>query len=189
MFDKPLKLYLNMACILMPLPLKDLSGYPNMQQTDKKNWEDYFAALKTQDWETAKNSLQKIISVEGENPNTHLKLGDVYQRTGDAVNAVSSYHHAVWLMQSKGFFQKALALYKIILRLDPHNSEAISSSMALMMELETAKTPVPLPPVKEKPATGTVEEFATCLSEKTPASLNSELFSGMSEKEIQLILE
>jgi len=156
---------------------------------EKVNWEDYFNALKAQDWETAKSALQRIVLVERKNPHTYLKLGDIYQRTGDSVNAIASYHQAAWLMRSQGFFQKAIALYKIILRLDPYNSEAISNSKELMMELETAKTSVPTMPVQEGPATGTVEEFAACLSEKTPDSMNSELFSGMSEEEVQQILK
>ncbi len=91
-------------------------------------------------------------------------------------------------MRSQGFFQKAIALYKIILRLDPYNSEAISNSKELMMELETSKTSVPTIPAQEGPAAETVEEFATSLAEKTPESINSELFSGMSEEEVQQIL-
>ena len=156
---------------------------------EEKNWENYFNALKTQDWETAKNCLQEIVLVERKNPHTYLKLGDIYQRTGDSVNAISSYHQAAGLMRSQGFFQKAIALYKIILRLDPYNSEAVSSSRELMMELETAKTSVPTIPVQEGPATETVEQFTTCLSEKTPDSMNSELFSGMSEEEVRQILK
>ena len=155
---------------------------------EKKNWEDYFNALKAQDWETAKNSLQKIVLVERKNPQTYLKLGDIYQRTGDSVNAIVSYHQAAWLLRSQGFFQKAIALYKIILRLDPYNSEAISNSKELMMELETAKAPAPAVPVQEGPAAETEEEFAASLAEKTPESINSELFSGMSEEEVRQIL-
>lgn len=155
---------------------------------EKKNWEDYFNALKTQDWETAKSSLQKIILLERKNPHTYLKLGDIYQRTGDSVNAIASYHQAAWLMRSQGFFQKAIALYKIILRLDPNNSEAISNLKELITGLETAKTPVPTIPAQEGPAAETGEEFATSLSEKTPECISSELFSGMSEEEVRQIL-
>jgi tetratricopeptide (TPR) repeat protein len=155
---------------------------------EKKNWEDYFNALKAQDWEAAKNSLQKIVLVDRKNPLTFLKLGDVYQRTGDSVNAIASYHQAAWLLRSQGFFQKAIALYKIILRLDPYNSEAATNSKELMMELETAKTPVPTTPAQEGPAAETEEAFAASLAEKTPESINSELFSGKSEEEVQQIL-
>ena len=156
---------------------------------DNKIWEYYFNALKEQDLETAKDCLQKIVLVERKNPHTYLKLGDVYQRTGDTVNAIASYHQAAWLLRSQGFFQKTIALYKIILRLDPFNAEAISGSNELMMELETARAPVPKMPVQKGPSAETVEEFAACLSEKTPESISSELFSGMSEEEVQQILK
>lgn len=158
---------------------------------EKKNWEDYFNALKAQDWEAAKSSLQKIVLTERKNPHTYLKLGDIYQRTGDAVNAITSYHQAARLMRSQGFFQKAIALYKIILRLDPYNSEAVGNSKELMMELEASRTSVPQLQARERPSAESaesMEEFAISLAKKTPESINSELFSGMSEEEVQHIL-
>ena len=113
---------------------------------DKQNWEIYFNALKKQDWKTAKTALQNILQVDRKNPQILLKLGDIHQRTGDSVNAIASYHQAARMLQSRGFLQKAIALYKIILRLDPFDSEAINRSKDLMMEIETAK-------ISQKPVT------------------------------------
>lgn len=150
---------------------------------NKKIWENYLSALKIQDWETAKNALLEILRVEQNTPQIHLKLGDIYQRTGDIARAIASYQHAAWLLQSGGLLQKALALYKIILRLDPYNSEAISRSKELMMDLETfriTETSVPAPE--------SMEAFASSIEAKSSDSINSALFSGMSEDEIQHIL-
>jgi len=151
---------------------------------NKENWENYLNALKMQDWETAKNALLKILQAEQKNPQIHLKLGDIYQRTGDSVNAIASYQHAARLLQSQGFLQKAIALYKIILALDPYNSEAISRSKELMMDIETfrmSQTSVP--------ASESMEAFASGFEAKTPDLINSALFYGMPEEETQQILK
>ena len=56
-----------------------------------------------------------------------------------------------------GYTQKSLAVFKVILRLDPNNAEAIKSTKELMMEIEGAKIKpaeepvVTLPEVEEKP--------------------------------------
>ena len=56
-----------------------------------------------------------------------------------------------------GYTQKSLAVFKVILRLDPNNAEAIKSAKELMMEIEGAKVKpaeepsIPMPEVEEKP--------------------------------------
>src|SRR4030042_2250524 len=105
----------------------------------KKYWETYFTAIKKQDWEQARSSLEHLSNIEQENPQVQLKLGDIHQRLGDHIHAITSYHQSAWILTKQGFMQKALALYKIILRLDPYNTEAINKSKELMMELESSK--------------------------------------------------
>lgn len=118
----------------------------------KKHWETYFNAIKKQDWEGARDSLDRLSNVEQDNPQVHLKIGDIYQRTGETLKAIASYHQSAWLLINQGFLQKALALYKIILRLDPNNAEAINKSKELMMELESARIKMAeIPTVMEEP--------------------------------------
>src|SRR4030042_7151767 len=105
----------------------------------KKYWETYFTAIKKQDWEQARSSLEHLSNIEQENPQVQLKLGDIHQRLGDHIHAITSYHQSTWILTKQGFMQKALALYKIILRLDPYNTEAINRSKELMMDLESLK--------------------------------------------------
>lgn len=99
----------------------------------------YFGSVRQEDWAGAKGALEHLASLERNNPQVHLKLGDIYQRIGKSPHAIASYHHSAWLLKNKGFIQKALALYKIILRLDPENDEALKLSKNLMIELESAK--------------------------------------------------
>jgi tetratricopeptide (TPR) repeat protein len=105
----------------------------------KKYWETYFKAIKNQDWEQARVSLENLANKEGDNPHVQLKLGDIYQRTGKIAPAIAAYHKSAWTLTKQGFAQKALALYKIILRLDSYNEEAINKSNELMIGIETAK--------------------------------------------------
>jgi tetratricopeptide (TPR) repeat protein len=106
---------------------------------DKDYWEEYFVSTKNEDWSGARTALEHLSNLERKNSQVHLKLGDIYQRLGKSTNAIAAYHQSAWLLKNQGFIQKALALYKIILRLDSENDEALKLSKELMMELETAK--------------------------------------------------
>jgi len=147
----------------------------------KNHWELYFDAIRGQNWEKALNSLNSILKKEPKNPQVHLKIGDVLQKAGNISGAVAAYQQSAWLLMKQGFLQKALAIFKIILRLDPNNAEAINKSKELMMELESSKMKAPIfsafePELKEKveepPAETRVEEEAEEKVEvKSPAKI------------------
>lgn len=106
---------------------------------DSKQWELYFDAVKNKNWQKAVDSLNAILKTEPKNPQVHLKIGDVFQKKGDISRAVSAYQQSAWLLMKDGYMQKSLAVFKVILRLDPNNAEAIKSTKELMMEIEGAK--------------------------------------------------
>jgi len=58
------------------------------------------------------------------------------------------------VISKKGFHQKALAIYKLILRIEPQNEEAIKQSNSLLMQIEAERAPtaeyVPTAPEPEK---------------------------------------
>ncbi len=117
-----------------------------------RNWENYFEAVKKQDWPGARRILDGIAKTESSNPLVYSKIGDICQRLGETANAVKAYHVAARIQALEGFLQKALALYKIILRLDPGNAEAVSKTGTLLKKLgegrglhfrPTAAAPVP----------------------------------------------
>ncbi|MCX5718247.1 MAG: cyclic nucleotide-binding domain-containing protein [Nitrospirae bacterium] len=124
---------------------------------DNKQWELYFDALKNKNWQKAVDSLNAILKTEPKNPQVHLKIGDVFQKKGDISRAVSAYQQSAWFLMKDGYMQKALAVFNVILRLDPNNAEAIKSTKELMMEIEGAKvkpaeeSSIPMPEVEEKP--------------------------------------
>jgi CRP-like cAMP-binding protein len=144
----------------------------------KKYWETYFTAIKKQDWEQARSSLEHLSNIEQNNPQVQLKLGDIHQRLGDHIHAITSYHQSAWILTKQGFMQKALALYKIILRLDPYNTEAINRSKELMMELESLKK-----------QSSTILSFKTEFEEKVEQKVETEvgLPLGIEEEAVQKV--
>ncbi len=102
-------------------------------------WEAYFSAVKKQNWQKALEHLNELKGSEPENPQVFLKLGDAYQKLGKPEKAIPEYSQAAWLFLKDGFVQKALAVYKIILRLDPNNQEAVNKSRDLLVEIELSK--------------------------------------------------
>ncbi len=112
----------------------------------KEQWETYFDAVRKEDWKSAKNILQLIAKQEKNNPQTFMKIGDVCQRTDDKAEAIAAYTHAAQILRMQGFAQKALATYKIALRLDPQNPEIIQRAEMLMDEFESVKAASHIPP-------------------------------------------
>lgn len=102
-------------------------------------WEQYFEATKSQNWKKAVEILSNIKEKEPESPQVFLKIGDTYQKLGNIEKAVPAYSQAAYLLLKDGFLQKALAVYKIILRLDPNNHEAVNKTRDLLVEIEAAK--------------------------------------------------
>lgn len=144
----------------------------------RNHWEIYFNSMRAEQWEKALNSLNEILKKEPQNPQVHLKVGDVFQKVSDLSSAVSAYHQAAWLLMKNGFLQKALAIYKIILRLDPDNSEAIDKTKKLMMEIESSRIKTTAAPVietaEETATTQTVFESPAHTDEAEPAEKTTE---------------
>jgi tetratricopeptide (TPR) repeat protein len=58
---------------------------------------------------------------------TYNTLGDLYLKSGNKTNAVSSFHKAANLFRHEGFSLKALALYKKILNIKPADADSLLS--------------------------------------------------------------
>ncbi len=118
----------------------------------KEDWEEYFDAVRNQDWITAGNILQIVSKQDRDNPQIFIKIGDICQRTADKKGAIEAYSRAAQLLRMQGFAQKALATYKIALRLDPANPEIISRAEILMDEFEAARTRPHMPGPAKQPS-------------------------------------
>lgn len=158
-------------------------------------WESYYDAIKRQDWKKALKSLDSLKKSEPKNPQVHLKVGDVLRRTEDINGALKAYDRSADLLLHQGFTQKALAVYKIILSINPDNPEVIEKTKEIMGKMETPKpallqpekqpVPVPSPPpiLEDRPSEVSVPEEKQ-LIKNLPA-----LFSLLSQEDATDIIK
>jgi tetratricopeptide (TPR) repeat protein len=79
--------------------------------------------LDKSDWKSAIAAMEKLFTVDPD-PIVRVRIGDARQKLNQKGDAVKEYIHAADLYAEKGFVVKALAQYKLALRLDPANKEA-----------------------------------------------------------------
>ena len=75
------------------------------------------------DWKSAIGEMEKLFAVDPD-PIVRVRIGDARQKLNQKAEAVKEYVHAADLYAEKGFVVKALAQYKLALRLDPGNKQA-----------------------------------------------------------------
>ena len=75
------------------------------------------------DWKSAIAEMEKLFVLE-EDPIIRVRIGDARQKLNQKAEAVKEYIHAADLYADKGFVVKALAQYKLALRLDPTSKDA-----------------------------------------------------------------
>jgi len=106
--------------------------------TPKVLWEQYYKATQEQQWAVAVDALRQLAKRESEKSKISMKRGDALQRMGSTKEAVAAYHEAARATVANGFAQKALAIYKIILRLDPRNEQAQECSKEILDGIDGA---------------------------------------------------
>ncbi|MBK6685200.1 MAG: tetratricopeptide repeat protein [Deltaproteobacteria bacterium] len=74
-------------------------------------------------WDKAIKELQKLIAEDPKDVRTLLKLGDVHSKKGDREAATRVYRQVAESYSEQGFFLKAVAVYKQILKHDPKHLE------------------------------------------------------------------
>src|SRR5690349_16692912 len=67
-----------------------------------------------------------------------LKLGDLYTRKGDTRGATNNYRKVALQYASPGFFLKAVAAFKRILKRDPNDVPAVASLAEMYEKLALA---------------------------------------------------
>lgn len=101
-------------------------------------WEAFFRAAMKNEWEKSLSFADSLKSLEPTNPQVFMKTGDILQRLGRGEEAIKSYHKAASLLEEANEGHKAIATYKIILRLDPSDNLAVTRSKALVSGLSAA---------------------------------------------------
>ncbi len=67
---------------------------------------------------------QKLVAADKRDVRSLLKVGDLYVRKGDRAKAIETYERVANHYAQQGFFLKAIAVYKQILKLDPARLDA-----------------------------------------------------------------
>ncbi len=67
---------------------------------------------------------QKLVAADKRDVRSLLKIGDLYVRKGDRGKAIETYEQVASHYAQQGFFLKAIAVYKQILKLDPSRLDA-----------------------------------------------------------------
>jgi tetratricopeptide (TPR) repeat protein len=68
---------------------------------------------------------EKLLKDDPKDVRTLLKIGDIHARKGDTKEACATYQAVATQYAEQGFFQKAVAVYKQILVLDPNRREIL----------------------------------------------------------------
>lgn len=75
------------------------------------------------DWKSAIGEMEKLFSIDPD-PIVRVRIGDARQKLNQKAEAVKEYIQAADLYAEKGFVVKALAQYKLALRVDPASKDA-----------------------------------------------------------------
>jgi tetratricopeptide (TPR) repeat protein len=79
--------------------------------------------LRKSDWKSAIGEMEKLFALDPD-PMVRVRIGDARQKLGQKTEAAKEYIRAADLYADGGFVVKALAQYKLALRLDPVSKDA-----------------------------------------------------------------
>ena len=82
------------------------------------------------DWKSAIPEMEKLFAVDND-PKIRVRIGDAFQKLNKKPDAVKEYIRAADLYAQEGLVVKALAQFKLALRLDPANTHAQEKIEAL----------------------------------------------------------
>jgi cAMP-dependent protein kinase regulator len=79
--------------------------------------------LAKSDWKSALADMEKLFAID-QDPLVRVRMGDARKKMNQLPEAAAEYIRAADLYADRGFVVKALAQYKLALRIDPNNAEA-----------------------------------------------------------------
>lgn len=86
--------------------------------------------LNKSDWKNAITEMEKLYAIDHD-PQVKVRMGDVRQKMNQKPQAVAEYMKAAEIFADKGFVVKALAMYKLVLRIDPNHTKALDQMAGL----------------------------------------------------------
>jgi tetratricopeptide (TPR) repeat protein len=76
-------------------------------------------------WEKIRKEYEDLIEKNPKDTRSRLKLGDLYAKQGKIAQAVEQYSATAEVFAKAGFHLKSIALYKQILKVQPHSTAAM----------------------------------------------------------------
>ena len=135
-------------------------------------------------WAKAVQTLQSLINLEPTNTHYYLRMGDYSLKAGNKPVAIKSYYEAADMYVKAGFSVKAIATYKMILKIAPGETQAT----ALMKSVNTASGGIAFDPsfleFHQPPKTTSKDSAAS-----EPATENEELDRVLSEEAVLPVAE
>ena len=111
-------------------------------------------------WKDAVADMEKLFALNPD-PIIRVRMGDAYQKLNSKPEATREYVYAADLYAETGAVVKALAQYKLALRLDPQHKRAQDRMKALHSNKTiTEKKSEPVDEGKQKPANSAIPLFA-----------------------------
>src|SRR5512145_919082 len=111
-------------------------------------------------WKEAVADMEKLFALNPD-PIIRVRMGDAYQKLSSKPEATREYVYAADLYAETGAVVKALAQYKLALRLDPQHKRAQDRMAALHSNKTiTEKKAEPVEDGKQKPANSAIPLFA-----------------------------
>ena len=111
-------------------------------------------------WKEAVSDMEKLFALNPD-PIIRVRMGDAYQKLSSKPEAVREYVYAADLYAEKGAVVKALAQYKLALRIDPNHKRAQDRMAALHSNKTIAeKKAEPVEEGKQKATNSAVPLFA-----------------------------
>ena len=102
-------------------------------------WEEFFKAAMKNEWDKSFGFLESLAKLEPANPQVFMKSGDILQRLGRSGESVAAYQRAASLLEGSEEWTKALATYKIIIRLAPGDEKALARSRDIMGRIRAGR--------------------------------------------------
>lgn len=102
--------------------------------------------IEKSDWKSALSEMEKLFAVD-QDPQVRVRMGDARQKLNQKSEAIKEYMQAADLFAEKGFVVKALAMYKLVLRLNPAYKQAKEQMEAL--HSNKTVTDLKLEPIEE----------------------------------------
>ncbi len=122
--------------------------------------------FKKSNWKAAVADMEKLFVIDPD-PIIRVRMGDAYQKLNQILDAVKEYVYAADLYAVKGVVVKALAQYKLALRLDPKNRDAQEKMASLHSNKTIAeKKAEPTEDGGQKPARSVIPLFSGLTSEE-----------------------